>query len=249
MTNRFVWAELVTAQQGDSSEFYRSLFGWQAEEMNMGEAGTYLIMKAGEAQVGGIAASPQKVPTHWLSYLTVDDVDATASKIEGLGGQLQGKPFDIPNIGRAVIATDPNGAAFAAFTPASSDGPTPSAEPPLHSVCWREVLAEDVDAAVAFYQGITDWTTEAMGPDVVIFKSGDTQVGTIRKMPEMAKGGPSHWMHYFLVEDTEASTKRAAGLGAKVLMPGMEIPGLGRFSVVADPTGGVFALWTNAAQP
>jgi len=247
MSKRFVWSELVTTQQSESSEFYRSLFGWQAEEMDMGEEGTYLMLKAGEEQVAGIAASPQKIATHWLSYLAVDDVDVAATRIVELGGQLLGKPFDIPNVGRAVVAQDSTGAAFAAFKGADgSHEPDFSKEPSLHSVCWREVIADDPEAAVAFYTGLVGWTAEPMGPGVTVFKDGDAMVGTARKTPEMAQGGPSHWMHYFLVEDVDASAERAGGIGAKVLMPATDIPEMGRFSVLVDPTGGVFALWKNA---
>jgi len=245
MTNRFVWAELVTTEQSKTSEFYRSLFQWTAEEMDMGEAGTYLMMKAGEAAAGGIAQSPMEVPSHWMSYLTVDDVDADAGRVSALGGQVVAEPFDIPGIGRAAIALDPNGASFALFAPADAEN-TPDGEPSLHTVCWREVVADDPKKAAAFYEQLVGWTTEPMGEDVLLFKDGDAMVGTVRKTPAQAEGGPSHWMHYFLVDDVDESAAKAQKLGAQLFMPGTDVPNMGRFAVLADPTGGTFALWKNA---
>ena len=248
MNKRFVWAELMTNHQGGTSEFYRALFGWQAHEKNMGEGGNYLMMTAGEAQVAGIANVPHEVPTHWASYLEVGDVDALLPRIKELGGTLLSEPFDIPEIGRAVVAKDPNGATFMPFQGApGSAKPDFDAAPALHSVCWREVMARDTEAAVAFYTGLVGWTAEPMGPGVTMLKEGDAVVGTVREMPEMApKDAPSHWMHYFLVEDIDQSVSKASDLGAQVLMPGMDIPEMGRFAVLSDPTGGVFAIWKNA---
>ncbi|MGE3636766.1 MAG: VOC family protein, partial [Sandaracinaceae bacterium] len=110
-TGRWVWDELLTQNQSNASEFYRGLFGWTANEMDMGEMGTYLMMKVGERSVGGMMQSPSpEVPQNWLSYVCVDDVDASAKQIETLGGTLINKPCSIPNIGRMVMATDPTGA-------------------------------------------------------------------------------------------------------------------------------------------
>jgi len=245
MTQRLVWPEMVTPKQSETSAFYRSLFQWTAEEMSMGEAGTYLMMKAGEASAGGIAQAPMEVPSHWMSYLTVDDVDADAKRVAELGGDVHGEPFDIPGIGRAAIAKDPNGAPFALFR-AASEGGDADGEPPLHTVCWREVVADDPKQAAAFYTALVGWTTEPMGDDVLLFKDGDAMVGTVRKTPAQAEGGPSHWMHYFLVDEVDASAAKAEKLGAQLFMPGTDVPNMGRFAVLADPTGGVFALWKNA---
>ena len=81
---------------------------------------------------------------------------------------------------------------------------------------------------------------------MLVLKQGEAMRGTIRKKPAMAQGSPNHWMVYFLVDDVAASSKKAEDLGASTLMPTTDIPGMGTFSVVSDPQGGVFALWKNA---
>lgn len=244
-TGRFVWDELMATSQGEASEFYRSLFGWKAEEQDMGEHGTYLVMKDGDAMLSGVAAAPEGVPQHWLSYLNVDDVDSAAKRIEGLGGKLLNEPFDIPGIGRAVFAQDPSGAGFAAFTGNDPDQAPPE-EPALHGACWHELVTDDVEATAAFYRELVGYTTEPMGDDVLILKRGEAMRGTIRKKPAQADGAPNHWMVYFLVEDVSEASREVTELGGEVLMGATDVPDMGTFAVVKDPQGGVFALWKNA---
>ncbi|MGE3631898.1 MAG: VOC family protein, partial [Sandaracinaceae bacterium] len=206
------------------------------------EMGTYLMMKVGERSVGGMMQSPSpEVPQIWLSYVCVDDVDASAKQIETLGGTLINKPFSIPNIGRMVMATDPTGAVFALFKGETDDyGPD---EPFNHGVCWHELMTDDLAKATKFYTALLGYTTENMGPDTVVLKQGDKMRGTLRNKPEMAKGSPNHWLVYFAVEDVENATKKATGLGGKVFMPATDVPNMGTFAVLADAQGGAFAVW------
>ena len=63
-------------------------------------------------------------------------------------------------------------------------------------------------------------------------------------MPKQA-GVPDHWLKYVAVEDTDAAWNKAGQLGATQLAPPMDVPGMGRFAVLADPSGATFALWTH----
>ncbi len=51
------------------------------------------------------------------------------------------------------------------------------------------------------------------------------------------------WVPYVLVDDIAAPTEKAKSLGATVLADVTEIPGMGSFSMLVDPTGAAFALW------
>ena len=62
---------------------------------------------------------PPQVPSFWLPYFQVTDVDAVAGKSKQRGGGVRVPPSDIPNTGRFAVLNDPNGATFAVFTPAS----------------------------------------------------------------------------------------------------------------------------------
>ena len=57
---------------------------------------------------------------------------------------------------------------------------------------------------------------------------------------------PPHWLAYVAVSDVDAITTQAASLGGKVLVPAMDIPKVGRFSVLRDPTGAVFSPFLSS---
>ena len=82
---------------------------------------TYWIVKLGDVRIGGIfpAEGPQwaSVPEGWLSYIAVDDVDARVKKALALGAKLMRPIFDVPNIGRIAILTEPGGAGIGWITP------------------------------------------------------------------------------------------------------------------------------------
>ncbi len=118
----FCWNELMTRDAATAKKFYTELFGWTTEDSDMGEMGTYTMIKNGDKEVGGMMQMgdnvPEQVPAHWLSYIAVDDVDATVKKATDMGANICVPPTDIPNIGRFSVFTDPTGAGIAVYTSA-----------------------------------------------------------------------------------------------------------------------------------
>ncbi|HEX8691161.1 MAG TPA: VOC family protein [Longimicrobium sp.] len=106
------WNELGTADPARARDFYTSLFGWGAQEMET--VAPYTMFAQGEQMVGGMyQLSPDmQMPPCWLPYFAVDDADATAERVRELGGQVLMGPEDIPGIGRFVLIQDPQGAFF-----------------------------------------------------------------------------------------------------------------------------------------
>lgn len=114
------WFELWTRDLDAATAFYQAVFGWRPEVQDMGEAGTYTILHVGDRGVAGLAPMtgdrwPADLPSHWVVYFgsAGNDTDATAAKIQELGGTLTVPPTDIPGVGRFALAIDPCGAAFA----------------------------------------------------------------------------------------------------------------------------------------
>ncbi|HEX9792630.1 MAG TPA: VOC family protein [Planctomycetota bacterium] len=94
----FCWNELVTRDVDGAKSFDGALFGWSAEEMPMGSA-TYVMFRKDGEQVAGMKAADESTgdaPPHWMPYLTVDDCDAFAAKVAGLGGAVYVPPTRIP---------------------------------------------------------------------------------------------------------------------------------------------------------
>ena len=127
---------------------------------------------------------------------------------------------------------------------------------PAHGAfCWQELATTDLDAAQNFYKTLLGWEIKegkapacegAEGPPMAyneIVVAGQ-HVGGIHKMGPEFGGAPSHWMSYVAVDDVDASAAKVAELGGKVCVPPTDIPEVGRFCVVNDPTGAAISLIT-----
>jgi predicted enzyme related to lactoylglutathione lyase len=105
-----------------------------------------------------------------------------------------------------------------------------------------ELNTKDVDKSKNFYAGMFDWKMEEIPEmDYTIINVGEGTGGGIMKNP--VPGGPDTWLPYILVDDVAASTKKAKSLGAVIAKDVTEVPDMGWFSVVIDPTGAAFGLW------
>ena len=249
-TGRFVWHELHTSDRAKAQKFYGTLLPWENKDVDMGPTEKYGLVLMNGKDFAGITKSkaPAGVPSHWLSYLGVDDVDAYTKKAKELGGSVKMEPMDIPNVGRFSVVADPQGAVFALYKHAKPLDAEPEM-PPVGAFCWEELLTSDPAAAAKFYSGLFGYTIEEkdMGPmgTYRILKRGDRQTAGIMKTPPGAPPQP-HWISYLHVKNVDESTRNAKELGADVKMPPMDIPNIGRFAIVQDPQGAVFALYKNA---
>jgi uncharacterized protein len=108
------WNECVTPDVPAAVAFYSAVLGMGSEEMDMGEAGTYTVLKNAEGrQVGGAMNPPMEgVPPHWNIYFNVEDLDASATRAEELGGKTMVPAFEVPGVGRMAMVADPQGANF-----------------------------------------------------------------------------------------------------------------------------------------
>lgn len=109
-----------------------------------------------------------------------------------------------------------------------------------------ELQTPEPETARGFYANLFEWRFQDVpGMDyTMIAAGGDTSAGLMRaKIP----GGPSQWIPFVSVDDVKAFTTRARSLGAVVVKGPAEAPGYGWYSVLADPTGATFGIWTPEA--
>jgi len=108
--------------------------------------------------------------------------------------------------------------------------------------CWNELATTNVAAAKKFYSGLLGWKTQAFGKgmDYTQFKKGKDMVGGMLKCPQ--PGIPAHWVPYVIVDNVDATAKKAAKLRGTVLMPPFDIPTVGRIAVLRDPQGAVIGI-------
>ena len=112
------WRELSTKNVEAAKKFYSGLFGWNLQKSEISELDYTEIHSNGKA-VGGMLEITkewcedwEKIPPRWMTYIAVDDIDATIEKIKTHGGSVCVEPFDAPKIGRISVVNDPAGATF-----------------------------------------------------------------------------------------------------------------------------------------
>ncbi len=104
-----------------------------------------------------------------------------------------------------------------------------------------ELQTQDLGKARKFYTALFDWKLEDTPMDYTLVQVGEGTGGGMMKNP--VPGAPSSWLPYVLVADVAASTKRAKELGATIVKGKTDVPGMGTFSIIADPTGAALGLW------
>jgi predicted enzyme related to lactoylglutathione lyase len=118
------------------------------------------------------------------------------------------------------------------------------------SFVWYELMTTDTKAADSFYRDVVGWGTQTPGTtlpgvDYKLFTVGSIPVAGLMNMPAAAsaEGAPPAWIGYVGVENVDAAAAKVKELGGQVHKGPADIPGVGRFAVVADPQGAVFCLF------
>lgn len=235
--------DLATSDLDGAKAFYAALVGWGAQDMPMPDGGTYSMLTRNGKDVAGAyeltgEMSAMGVPPHWVTYITVADVDAAAAAVIGSGGSILQEPFDVMNAGRMTVAQDPTGASFNLWQAKESIGSYLIREP--GTLLWNELQTDDVDAAAAFYADVLGWEarTEEMpnGPYTTFLLGESAVAGMMEIQPEWGPV-PPNWSIYLEVEDCDEAVKTTIRLGGTVEMPIMDLPEVGSFALIRDPQG------------
>jgi uncharacterized protein len=248
----FCWFELATTDPDAAKAFYSSIFGWTASDNPMGPGEVYTIFQIdGKDAAAAYGMRPdqraQGVPPHWLSYVCVKSADDTAARARQLGGTVLAAPFDVMTNGRMSVIQDPTGATFSIWQPARHSGTGITL---VHgTAAWVDLSTPDQVTGARFYGDLFGWRMaegESMRPAApgtyFHIVKGDTMIGGIPPSEHRHPDTPAHWMIYFQVDNCEATVAKATSIGGTVLMPPMEMEGVRKFAVLADPQGARFAL-------
>jgi predicted enzyme related to lactoylglutathione lyase len=242
LPGKFVWFELVSRDARKAQAFYGKVLGWRVEGFPMGDR-TYEMIFAGDTMIGGYAEpTSDRQRSHWISYVSVEDVDAAAKAAVTNGGKVVAAPYDIPGVGRAARIADPQGAELCPFKNATGDPPDAGAT--QGCFFWNELHTTDPAKALAFYEKVIGFSHRAldMGPGGtyhIVSRGGVDRGGATSHLPPAV---PPHWLPYVFVDDPDATIALARKLGATIQFGPEDIPGVGRFGVLEDPTGAVVAI-------
>lgn len=245
----FVWRECMTHDVAAAQAFYQAVFNWSATAMPMPGMGfDYHMHGVGEQMQGGMVAldpndpNTEHVPPHWMPYVSVPDVAATAALAVEAGGKVAVGPMDI-GVGIFAVIGDPQGGWITAWH--SKDGDGEIVPPTQHGAfCWDQLNTTDVDAAIAFYTKVFGWTTGAFA-GMTTFEAGGQAISHVSAT---LPGMPTHWLSSVVITQLGDTLGTVEAHGGKVLMSGMPIPGVGTVGAFADPQGAVLAVLEPEAR-
>jgi hypothetical protein len=123
---------------------------------------------------------------------------------------------------------------------------------PAHGeFCWTEIASNQAAKCKEFYEDVFGWQFKEGGsamPEYLEFSTGGPgPVGGLVDMKPEWYGGtlpPPHFVIYVAVDDVDANAEKAKELGGTIVSPPMDIPNVGRFCIIKDPTGASIATFT-----
>jgi predicted enzyme related to lactoylglutathione lyase len=246
----FSWADLPAGDVEAAKAFYASLFGWEGDDLPMGDGGHYSTQRLGGHGVAAIASRPQPArggdaPPAWQCYVTVASADEAAQRAGELGATVRAGPFDVMQAGRMAAIEDPQGASFMVWEPRESIGADLVNVP--GALCWNELASNDPAASTRFYGELFGWTAEPFqeseGRYLVIENDGRTNGGIGLALP----GQAPRWLPYFAVADVDQTLAQVGALGGSVAAGPFAI-GDGKTAVAGDPEGALFGLYSGLLE-
>ena len=250
---RFLWHELMTSDTGSAEDFYKKVVGWKVQAWDTDPS--YKMFTAGRVPVCGLLlqrVDPNQVmPPRWFTYIGTPEVDATVRQAVEFGGKVIRSAMDVPNVGRFASLQDPQGAAFAVFTPVPSPTPMGSERPGLGEFSWHELATTNWQSAWNFYQRLFGWEkTSSMemapGQTYQMFGANGRPMGGMYNRPSGQPGVPS-WLPYAVVRDAKRAAEIIKQSGGTVINGPMEVPGGDWIVAGLDRQGAMFAV--HALKP
>jgi uncharacterized protein len=229
----FSWAELVTSDADAAKAFYTTLFGWVYDDQPVGDDSVYSMASLDAKTVGALFTSTEQ-PPHWNCYVTVASADETAARVAELGGTVVAEPFDVFTSGRMAVLSDPTGGTFAVWQAGEHIGASLVNTP--GALAWNDLVTPDPETAATFYGALFGWTFREMGGGYRVIFNGERSNGGM-----LQQDGPAAWLPYFAHASADEAVALIQELGGQLFNGPLEVPN-GRFAVVSDPQGAVFAV-------
>jgi uncharacterized protein len=239
------WVDLASPDLARSSAYYAALFGWEVFVQPGEESGGYLFfLHDGKSAAGGGPTMSPEQPSAWATYVYVADAEATVEAVKTAGGTVMMGPFDVMGQGIAAYCIDPEGAYFAIWQPLIHQGAEHMNAP--GGFCWNELNTRNVEGAKAFYGQVFGWevrTSDNTGASYTEFLvDGRSIAGCIDITNVLPAEIPANWLVYFAVANADETVAKSLELGGATMMGPTDIPDMGRFAVITDPVGAVFAV-------
>jgi predicted enzyme related to lactoylglutathione lyase len=239
---QFVWHELITTDTAGASDFYPRIAGWKTQAWD--NDNSYTMWVGEEGPLGGIMSLPKEATaSHWMPYISTDDVAATVAAARELGATVCKETTQLPNGGSFAMLQDPQGAVFAIHSD-GSNAPSPGSSPERRDFSWHELSTGDLDSALEFYSALFGWDAAEkhdmgeLGFYQLFARNGTNIGGMYVGHPGMSP----HWLSYVRVTSVDDAAEAAKAAGGRIINGPMEVPGGDWIAQIIDPQGAAFAV-------
>ncbi len=246
----FVWCDLSTFNVDATRAFYERLFGWTYQTMTQPDGAPYHIAYAGQAECAAIFEMPetfQKIglPSFWMSYIQVDDIERTVAQAREWGGTVEVGPLPFGDGASIALIRDPLGAGFTVW---HGDGLSPrAARAAPGQMAWNALTVSDARAVIPFYEALFGWRIDADADADgchAVHSADGREISAIQELPDALRGPHQYWAVHFAVADPAEAKRRVVAGGGDILY---EEPGRPNAAVLArDPDGAAFYLAPGA---
>ncbi len=242
----FVWCDLSAFDVGGARELYARVFGWTYRTITQPDGSDYHLAAAGHDAGAAIFEMPQKfqdlgLPSFWMPYIEVDNIEHTVKLAAGLGGKVEVGPVPFSDHATIALIRDPLGAGFTVCQ-GEDLVPRRTAGVPGRMV-WNALHVSDAAAVTGFYETLFGWRISAdgapHGTHDVRRTAGD-KISEIHEIPDELRGEHQFWGVHFSVADLAAAGAQVRSGGGGILYEGMGNDGPG--VLAHDPGGAAFFL-------
>jgi uncharacterized protein len=264
------WVDTNQPNPDGALPFYRSLFGWELEDMMPPDSGGHYFMgRIRGRDAAAIGSLPDGAPpvASWNTYVWVANADETASKAREAGGWSLMDPFDVTDSGRMAVLSDPDGAVFSVWQADQHRGAGVVNE--HGSLIFNRLATRDAEGAKAFYGAVFSWDTLPLPAGLMWTLPGygdhleerspglreqmaqigapDGFIDVVAVMDPITDADAPRWVVSFAVDDVGAIAAQAAELGGEVVSGPTDVP-WARDAVIKDPQGATFVASQFVAE-
>lgn len=231
-SNNFIFADLSTYEPQSSMDFYQAVFGWRYKR-----EGNYYSAYKGNTLVSGLYETSDKfkaigMPHFWMSYIQVDDLEATVESAKSLGGIIE--MTESAAIGKVALIRDPLGAGFTVYQGSYLKNARTENKP--DRLIWNELHVSNAEAVMPFYEAVLGWQFKRKGLNKYEIFSGKQHISDLHEIPNSLKGKYEYWACCFGVSDLEKTIDIVKDWGGKVIYD------MGANVMVTDNSGEAFII-------
>ncbi|MEM9916297.1 MAG: VOC family protein [Planctomycetota bacterium] len=240
MHGDFTWTDLSALDLKQATAFYGQVLNWQVVDDAEGDSGAgYRTCVVGGEACAGLFSMPAffrqiKMPSFWMTYIAVDDVDAVVAQAKELGAKVELE--DTNPLGRIALIRDPAGAGFTCYQGDAPSAVSPDRQPGRWA--WSELFVSDLAAVQTFYETLFGWSFHAETDDpgrYAIHNRAGKRIGALQVAANDVKGDKEYWVPFFAVANLDQAARQTQALGGQILNTHTNIDGT--HHLIQDPQG------------